>query len=356
MKKLILVNRVIVLILCIAVLASISTISNTVNASGDEAGFYVSAQLPANQQDKNVSYFDLKMKPGKKQTIYVDIYNEKNESMHINIYAANASSNANGIIDYTKKGVADITLNHAFEDIAKPEEDVVTIPAGNKKTVGVQLSMPEDEYKGIILGGLVFTEAEKENEEQDKSSMSIDNTISYAMAVKLTEHNAPVEVDLSLAGVESKTVNHQPVIIHNIRNSEMAMSTHMSIKIDIVDSQSQKTVLTHEDSDLSIAPNSLMPYSLTLKDKSIEPGEYISKVTVKYNDKKKKLEELNFEKTFTVDKEFTKKVDKYNDTSSQMPVWAIVIIVFLAVLTVSIIILIILLVARKKNRGKNFNK
>lgn len=355
MKKSILKNRIVSILLFVAILFSIIPMVNIVNASEDEAGFYVSANLPKNQLDDSASYFDLEMKPEQKQTISVDIYNEKSKEMKISVYAANASSNSNGIIDYTKQGIKDNTLVFPFEEIAMLENPVVKIPASSKETVNIELNMPKDEYEGIILGGLVFTEVADKKENENVTSMSIDNTISYALAIKLSEKDTPVEIDLSLDNVEAKTINYEPVIVHDIRNSAMSMSTKMDINVEISHEETGKTVFSHEDSDLSIAPNSLMPYSVSLKGKNIEAGDYVSKVNIKYKNKQDEEEVITFEKEFSVKDELANKVKEYNKTSQKMPTWAKIIIVFLVILIASVVALIIMLVVRNKKRG-TFNQ
>lgn len=350
MKNNILQNRMISWVVCITVIFSVCfSVINPVNASGSAAEFYVSAELPDNQADENVTYFDLRMEPKDEQTIYVKIYNEKKEEIKISIYAANASSNSNGIIDYTIKDVADKSLKHPFEKIAEPLNDTVIIPAESSKKVGIKLTMPEDEFNGIILGGLVFTEV-RDDEVKENKSVSVDNVISYAVAVKLSETDKVIHPEFDLLKIEPRTVDYEPVITHYISNEAPVLSTKMIMTIEVRDAESGIVVATTKNDNVSMAPNSVMPYSLRAKDAELDAGDYISKVKIEYKDEKGEFKTVAFEKGFSITKEQEKETKEYNSVGETAPTWAKTLIISAIALTIAIIVLIIvLIIKRKKN-------
>lgn len=63
--------------------------------------FAVTAVIPENQIDKNQTYFDLKMQPGQKQTIQVQMKNDTNKEVVVESFANTAITNSNGITDYS---------------------------------------------------------------------------------------------------------------------------------------------------------------------------------------------------------------------------------------------------------------
>lgn len=356
MIKSILVNRIFTFFVCIMVVTSILSTTNIVKAESNSAGFYVSAELPANQIDKNVSYFDLKMKPSQEQTVKVKIFNSKDEDMDVSIYAANASSNANGLIEYTQKDIQDDSLKYPFESIAEPEEDMITVPAGGSKVTKIKLKMPKKEYDGIVLGGLVFkekTEKDKKDKVPSDEALSINNVLSYALAVKLSENDNYEDINLDLTDVEAQVVNYEPVVTHYIKNDAAALSTKMSMTISVADVDTGKTVATSENDNVSIAPDSVMPYSLKLKDTELKEGNYVSKVSIIYKNNKGKDETVEFEKEFSVSAEHAKAANDYNSVQETMPVWAKIIIAGIAILIVAVLALIIILVLRKKKDVQN---
>lgn len=63
--------------------------------------FAVTAVIPENQIDKSQTYFDLKMQPGQKQTIQVQMKNDTNKEVVVESFANTAITNSNGITDYS---------------------------------------------------------------------------------------------------------------------------------------------------------------------------------------------------------------------------------------------------------------
>ena len=352
MIKNILVNRIFMFFICVIVVTSILSMTNVVKAESNSAGFHVSAELPNNQIDKNASYFDLKMKPSQKQTLKVKVFNNKDKDMNISIYSANASSNSNGIIEYTRQGIADKSLKHPFESISQLEKDIVTIPANSHKIVKIKLTMPKEEFDGIVLGGLIFKE-DTEDQISSQKSLSINNVLSYALAVKLSENDNFENIHLNLTGVKAQVVDYEPVITHYIQNDAAALSTKMKLNISVSDIDTGKVVSTSENDNVSIAPNSVMPYSLKLKNAALEEGNYISRLSVTYKDNKGKDETVEFEKKFSVSAEHEKAANDYNSVQETTPLWAKVIIGGIGILVISIITLIIIIVLRKKKNVKN---
>ena len=74
---------------------------NTLSANAAEMKFAVTAVIPENQIDKNQTYFDLKMQPGQKQTIQVQMKNDTNKEVVVESFANTAITNSNGITDYS---------------------------------------------------------------------------------------------------------------------------------------------------------------------------------------------------------------------------------------------------------------
>ncbi len=121
-----------------------------------EMKFAVTAVIPENQIDKNQSYFDLKMKPGQKQTLQVQMKNDTDKDVIVETYANTAITNSNGIVDYsTKNPKFDSTLKFPFSKIAKVQKET-KIPAKSTVTLDVNVEMPNEPFDGVILGGTVF--------------------------------------------------------------------------------------------------------------------------------------------------------------------------------------------------------
>lgn len=106
-------------LLFVTMASGLSAQATSEDATGD-IGYYVRAVLPENQIDDNLTYFDLRMEPGKAQTLEVEVVNETNETITVDVAAISASTNRNGVIDYKTPAIRDVTLVHPFSELAQP--------------------------------------------------------------------------------------------------------------------------------------------------------------------------------------------------------------------------------------------
>lgn len=340
------------MIVTVLVAIILSTVGGTaVTAETTQNDFYVSAVQPDNQVDKNVSYFDLRMEPSAKQRIFVDVYNDKNEELNVEVNAVNASSNSNGIIDYTKEGIKHESLKHPFENIARVENETIKVEPNSVQRVPIELSMPAEEFDGLVLGGLVFTEIEEEQEQQStEDGLSIENEISYAIAVKLTENNEVVNPKLAFDGVDVNTERSIPELTHNIVNENSAMITNANLKINIRNAETNQNEISHENDNVSMAPNSLMPYGLNISEYELEPGDYISRVVFEYLDSEGEEQRATFEGNFTITQDNIDQINQVGEVG--IPLWAKILIGSLVLLAIALLILSIILIKNKRNNEK----
>ncbi len=99
-----------VVIMMLLVSAFFQTNIPSLYANTEEADFTVQAVLPENQVNQNVSYFDLLMEPGDKQTLEVVLTNKTDKPVDVQVEAITASTNRNGIIDYSTPNISDETM------------------------------------------------------------------------------------------------------------------------------------------------------------------------------------------------------------------------------------------------------
>lgn len=98
-------------------------------ANAAEMKFAVNAVIPENQVDKNQTYFDLKMEPGQKQTLQVQMKNDTDKEVVVETHANTAITNSNGITDYSViDPQLDSTLKIPFSKIAKVKKKQKFLP------------------------------------------------------------------------------------------------------------------------------------------------------------------------------------------------------------------------------------
>ena len=123
-------------------------------AQEGDVEFSVKAIIPDNQIDTKKSYFDLRMQPKQKQEIETILYNSSDEEITINISVHNATTNQNGLIVYEQDAKIDPSLKVPLNTIVTVSDQKITIPAYRSKTITATIEMPDDEFDGMILGGL----------------------------------------------------------------------------------------------------------------------------------------------------------------------------------------------------------
>lgn len=202
---------------------------NTFSAYAAEMKFAVTAVIPENQIDKNQTYFDLKMQPGQKQTIQVQMKNDTNKEVVVESFANTAITNSNGITDYsTVEPPMDSTMKNPFSKIAKMPKET-KVPANSAVTIDVNLEMPSESFDGVILGGLYFKEKEDEASKNKQEGVQIENKYAYAIGVVLRETDVEVKPDMKLNEVKPTQINGRNVVTANLQNVKPAMLKNLSV-------------------------------------------------------------------------------------------------------------------------------
>ena len=308
-----------------------------------EAGFYVHAKLPENQLDKTLTYFDLRMQPEQTQTLEIEIINQLDMPLVIDVEAISASTNRHGIIDYKTPFVRDETLRFPFSTLAKVRDKTLTVPARSSQTAAITITMPEESFDGIILGGLTFTR--KQDKLESSKTTIMNNVFSYVVGVKLSESDVVVNPQFELINVAPQSVHYQPEFVHAIRNSQASIVKNMDVEVTV---KSKNGVIwaQAEKSNIDMAPNSILPLGAPLNGSTFVAGEYISDVTVTYDG-----QTFSHQYDFVIDSPHANIINDeiITDASTKSTPWHIMIIC----LSLSLIIILLLtLLKRKKNRGK----
>lgn len=116
--------------------------------------------LPENQNVEVNSYFNLLVKPGDKQTIYVQITNNKKETIVVTLTPANAYTRPNGGIFYDTNIDSPETIlldkSFALSNYISIDKNV-TIKPNETINVPIKITVP-DIKSGTLLGGILINE------------------------------------------------------------------------------------------------------------------------------------------------------------------------------------------------------
>lgn len=248
---------------------------NNFHASAAEMNFAVSPVIPTNQIDQSKTYFDLRMKPGQKQILKVQIKNDSDKNIFVETKANSAITNSSGIADYSiSNPKIDDTLEIPFTNIAKVKKET-KIPAKSEATVEITIEMPKQQFDGVILGGLHFSEKEDEGQaKKEDGSIQIKNKYAYVIGVLLRETDKVIKPDLKLNEVQPKIVNARNVVTANLQNIKPAMLKNLSVDTKVFVEQGKKILHETKKENLRMAPNSNFDYAIDWGNQALESGNY----------------------------------------------------------------------------------
>lgn len=250
--------------------------ANQVSASG--AGFTISANIPNNQYDKNVSYFDLLMKPGQKETLNVTIENLENNEKTLKVSANTAytADGANTAFNTHEKSNR-VTPPYYFNDIFS-EPQLVQLKPNETKQVYLQVTMPVNMYNGILDGAIRVENTKSDAGVQtNEKGFKIHNRYAMELGVILREHgNVHVTPNLKLRQVRVSQHNYLqvPAVITKLENEKPASIGRLSFTSRVSKKGSNNAILKEKSSNLSVAPNSTFEYGIPMGNHWINPGKY----------------------------------------------------------------------------------
>ena len=180
--------------------------------SASEMNFSVNTVIPTNQIDKEKTYFNLKMAPKQEQDVTVTLKNNTKKDITVEIGINTAKTSSNGVIADSESNIKkDNSLKYDLSKLVKGPDSVV-VPASSSKDVTFHISMPDNSFDGILLGGLTFQQKSSEVTQSKSSGTSITNEYQYAVAMLIQEKDTVVQPNLNLIKVKPDQMNYRNVI------------------------------------------------------------------------------------------------------------------------------------------------
>ncbi|WP_089108085.1 DUF916 and DUF3324 domain-containing protein [Secundilactobacillus mixtipabuli] len=255
--------------------------------------FQVKAILPANNNPQ-ASYFDLKVKPKAEQTLRIRITNNSSKRQLFNVKSNNATTNSNGVIDYSLQTKKDASATTSFSEMLGDQTGKQVSVAGKSSAiVSFKLTTPKQPFDGTVLGGFVVYSASAAEQAQKSNQSS--NLAHYVIAARLVESTKQVTPDLAYHGTKYVGANGLPRIQVNLQNTQPTIIGDVHLKATVT-GEGHQTVAKVNQKMLNFAPNSSFGYQMqTLNNKALKPGQYRLNMTVKGDNGSWK-----FDKLFTV--------------------------------------------------------
>ena len=285
----------------------------TAHAESNKVSFDAEAVLPENQQS-DVSYYDLKVNPGEKQDLVLKLHNTSSNQIKVIIAANNAYTNKNGAIDYSKSGVK-LLGSPSFEEMISGSQTILLAPAEEKEVV-FHLKIPETGFDGTILGGFYCYE-DKSNNEEKKEGFSLRNKFAYTLGVKLTCTDKEINPKFTLDKVTPGLENGYLAIFATLSNVEPVIKSQMDVHA-VVTKKGEEKPIKEFQKKVSFAPRTRFELPLSWNNEPLKKGKYELAMDLKDEQGKKWQLKKSFEINGT-DEKLNKQAVKVNNNTESNP-------------------------------------
>lgn len=284
-----------------------------VHADNTVQSLVVKAIIPENQKAEVNGYFDLLVKSGEKQTVYVQITNNKEENIVVTLVPANAYTRPGGGIFYdTAINSPDITLldqSFALSDHISVEKEVA-IKGNQTVDVPIEITVP-DMQNGSVLGGLMISEkapaneAVKENTKSNEAKFKVLTKTVFSIAIQLDfPKEATPDLSFGKAGFHSDGAK----VYIEIRNDAPMIQKEISGTYKVT-GEDGKELFEGKIAPIIMAPKTQINYPVPWNAPTIESGNYTLSVLANVAGKK-----INVDRNFIIDEN---EVAKYSEKANQ---------------------------------------
>lgn len=242
--------------------------------ANDDLTFDVKAQLPENQVNTEIIHYDLRMEPSMQQALALEITNKLDQEQVFQLEINDATTNNVGKIDYTRRAdkERDSTLKIALSDIATVQSEI-TVPAHKTITTHIRLSMPNELFDGMILGGVrVIKKDPALQDSQERTVATYDN--SYTLAIMLTETDLTVEPELNLLKVYPSQEKGKNVVTATIQNTKAINAEQITYTAEVFKKNSNKLLYQAQAVNYRMAPNSNFDFCIDWESQPFKAGKY----------------------------------------------------------------------------------
>jgi biopolymer transport protein ExbD len=267
--------------------------------SANQLTFGVQANLPENQVDNKVTYFDLKLNPGASQTVTVTVTNGTKKQVKIKPEVNTATTNLNGVVEYQKVSAKnfDSSLKYPLSKYVTPVEKTIVLNAKQSKKIHFKIKMPKGKFNGVMAGGIRLQDenAEISKDAKKKKGTTVQNEYAYLVGIVLQQTAKKVTPDMKLASVKPSQNNLRNVINSRLRNVKATYLNKLSVNAKVSKAGSSKILYHQKTSNMQMAPNSVFNYALNLNGQKLKAGTYVMDITAK-----SKKQTWHFKKQFTI--------------------------------------------------------
>jgi len=250
-------------------------------AGASAAGYTLTPILPENQDPGSRGYYDLWVTPGQRQEITLRVNNVGDKEIEVVVDVFTATTNLNGIVDYTAPGFSDETLKYNLSEIITLDNEAVNIPVDESRDIVLTLAMPDEDFEGILLGA-IRTAREPTQAEIDASGMIVER-FSNVIPIKIRQTETEIAPDFLMGSVTTELVNRRASIVAEVRNPKPRLVTGVAASASIIPKDSDTPIFEMSNIKVDFAPNSIFPFTMVDREGyGLRAGNYIAKIELEH--------------------------------------------------------------------------
>lgn len=314
---------------------------NINNVSADITNVSVTPQIDSGDTDK----FEMIVKPGDKRSLTIAFTNFGSAVERLKIQPTNAQTDASGNFIYrnvVKKGSNGLAA--AFANMTTNKK--IVLQPQQSKTITLVVNTPKDNFDGVIYGGFNIYSINAQGQKLNDESTNI--------PVIITQTNQNVSGQGKIIGIKPQAIAYQPNIVIQLQNSKPGEAKNVAYNLMI----QRKGIFSFlgfngrkvpvYQSDLTIAPNSILPIPVNFKQQPLKEGKYMVTGSFTINGKTKKVN-----KTYSLSKGAVEEVNKQSKGLIYDKTWIFVLIIVGLILLILIVIILIVRQIRSNRRQEN---
>ncbi|BDR57292.1 DUF3324 domain-containing protein [Xylocopilactobacillus apis] len=323
--------------------------------------FTVKIVPPANQaKGTTINYFDLRVKPGMKQTLELYVASTAKKSQTITMTPTNAITSAGNILASGVKVPPDPSNIIPFTSFGI-RNATITLKPKEVKTVKISYTMPETPFDGIMIGGLFLntsltTTSDAGKSKNQKATLKFLNDYSMAIQVLMTETDKLVLSDLKVKTIIPQSYQTLPAVGVKLQNPKMQYMDGLSLDATVTRLADPNDRHTQKVKDYKFAPTSNFTYMIPWKStEKMEAGKYRLDLKAKavqshlaLNEEQQKKQKWNISREFTITKAQADQINRKNPKYKTDYTWLFIIIGILIVLLIIFLFWLVFTLGRKK--------
>lgn len=315
------------------------------------SNFAVTPLYPSAQSDHSSPNFDFFVSPGAKVTIGFTLHNKINKGISVTMTPQNASTTPSGEINYSPDPQQSIDSTLARSGMALTtlgaRQAKIQIPAKSDVTVKQTLTVPNQPFNGVVLGGYQFSSPSDQSKAPKSKGIHFVNLVAYNAGVMLViGKSESVRPDLRLNRVAPTMYNGSPEVIFNLQNTKPMYIQNKSLSVQAkMTFKGSKKAVNSLSQNMSFAPNSNVDIPLTFTGKSLPSGQFTLTV-----DASTSQQHWHFVRHFAISADTARKLNAQNVTVHHNYLWVWILIGVL--LSILIVVLVVVLYRHAIHRGQ----